>query len=292
VHRRAQRPRDVEEQHDPLAVGVVPSLVFVGVVEHQRLPLAPVPGLVADADPASLARFGDDQCQVVAQDAAVRAIVRRQTLAGSEDREEACDDAGDRTQDGCRGRAAQAVRVVPDVVANEPEGLPLVVVGQVDLVRSDVLEVGQRVPDVQYAFGLWPHGGVVLLEQGRPRELARGEERLGPNFAEPAEGAVGGVRDAAAVLHDPLRPGEHAGLRRDSHRAPPVFAPAPICSACSGGKGSALLSCGAVNVLSRVELTTTLMLDSAIAAAAISGDSKTPVKGYSTPAATGIAAVL
>ncbi len=49
---------------------------------------------------------------------------------------------------------------------------------------------------------------------------------------------------------------------------------------------------GGVNRFSRAELSTTLMLDSAIAAAAIIGDSSAPVTGYSTPAASGIAAVL
>src|SRR5579875_3528605 len=50
VDRRPQRPDDVGEKDDPHALGVIPGLVVVAVVEEQALAFLPVGHLVVDPD--------------------------------------------------------------------------------------------------------------------------------------------------------------------------------------------------------------------------------------------------
>jgi len=131
-----------DEQHHPGLVRVVPDLVVEGVVEDHRLALFPVAVVVADTDPAGLRILGDDQAKVIAEHAPCRAHGGR-----------GCALRGERIEiiavfmPGI-SRISWAVRghistpsLALEAVAVEEERLPAVVVGDLDLVLGDVLEV-------------------------------------------------------------------------------------------------------------------------------------------------------
>jgi len=84
------------ESYDPVGVALVPGLVLVGVVEQQGSSLFPVPDLSADPDPRRCGRFRDHERQVMAQHSAVGAVMRGQSFARTEDREEGCGQTWDR----------------------------------------------------------------------------------------------------------------------------------------------------------------------------------------------------
>src|ERR1043165_2631678 len=58
VPRLPERAREIHEQHDAVAIRVVPNLVIECVVESERLAFRPFAEPVADADAHFLARFG------------------------------------------------------------------------------------------------------------------------------------------------------------------------------------------------------------------------------------------
>src|SRR5579859_1979968 len=75
MKREFERPREINKQHDAIAVGVVPNLVVESIVEDQAFAPGPVPELVADADAALLARLRHEQPQVKSQHPVVSAAM-------------------------------------------------------------------------------------------------------------------------------------------------------------------------------------------------------------------------
>ena len=75
------------EEDDAHAVGVVPGLVVVGVVENQTSALLPVAHLLGDANAAGLHRFGHDKREMVAQHALEGAAMGGNALLRRQDRE-------------------------------------------------------------------------------------------------------------------------------------------------------------------------------------------------------------
>lgn len=53
---------DVHDEDEAVGVGVLPHLMFKGVVEDEDFTFLPLPGLGGAADPAAL--LGDDEAQV------------------------------------------------------------------------------------------------------------------------------------------------------------------------------------------------------------------------------------
>ena len=127
LRRREMRIPHVDDQHDARPRAAVPGLVLVGVVEHDRLALAPGARLAADHQRAVL---GNDERQVAdgprVGDAAVREDVRargqhrehhlRGVAANAHERQ--------RLERRRRARAERVVCVAPFAVAPEVEPVP------------------------------------------------------------------------------------------------------------------------------------------------------------------------
>src|SRR3546814_6130054 len=74
-------------QDHPLLVRLVPDLVFVGVVDHEDLARLPISNLVADPNAALFPLAGHDKAEMGAEDALRHAGVRRDVVAGRQDRD-------------------------------------------------------------------------------------------------------------------------------------------------------------------------------------------------------------
>src|SRR3546814_15725525 len=68
-------------------VRLVPDLVFVGVVDHEDLARLPISNLVADPNAALFPLAGHDKAEMGAEDALRHAGVRRDVVAGRQDRD-------------------------------------------------------------------------------------------------------------------------------------------------------------------------------------------------------------
>jgi hypothetical protein len=196
--------------------------VLVGVVEDHRAPFGPVTRLRVDADPALLGRFGDQQAEVVAHHALVRAAMRREVLPRREDREERGLHSGDLPTELRRLRAARDVRLRGEPVAVEEERLPAVVGRHRRLVDRDVLEVRQVRLVLEHGVELGPDLLPARLESRRPDELIDLEEWLVADQRRAPEPALerlqGSLAERDRELNDAISEpghGRHATERKD-----------------------------------------------------------------------------
>src|SRR5690242_20386228 len=85
IGRETQRLHEIDEQHHPRLVGMVPGLVLIGIVENNDLALAPMADLVLHPDRDLVARLGHDEAEMQSEHTIVGTAVRRQVLARLED---------------------------------------------------------------------------------------------------------------------------------------------------------------------------------------------------------------
>ena len=134
------------------------------------------------------ASCGHDQPEVVAQHALVGAAVVEDVLARGEDREHRRRHPRDLPHQRGRPRAHLDAELGLEAVAVEEERLPAVVVGDLDLVLGDVLEVGQRLTVLEHALELLADRLPVGLDSRDPGEAVDREEgRLAHQRALPDE---------------------------------------------------------------------------------------------------------
>ncbi len=97
-------------------------------------------------------------------------------LAGGEDREHRRRHAGDLAHEGGRARAHLDAELGFEAVAVEEERLPAVVVGDLDLVLGDVLEVRELLALLEQPLGLLADDLPVALDVRHPVEALEREE--------------------------------------------------------------------------------------------------------------------
>jgi hypothetical protein len=90
----SKRTFKLDHQDYPVLLGVIPDFVFVCVVEDSEFAQFPGELLGADADLARFPVVGDDEAQMIVDDALGYATMRDDTAIWGKDREECCDDAG------------------------------------------------------------------------------------------------------------------------------------------------------------------------------------------------------
>ena len=169
----AERLGEVDEEDDPHFVAVVPGLVLIGIVEDQRPALLPVADAVGDADADLVGMVRHDQPEVETKHAVVGAAVRRQVLAGLEDREQGRGEARDLLQD-APGLGAGADRLFRfDAVGADQERLPIAVGADRTDIRGDLVEAGELVLARQQPVELGPDQSATRSRLRRPRERRR-----------------------------------------------------------------------------------------------------------------------
>ncbi len=135
----------VEEENRPDAVGVVPGVMGIGVVEEDAFAFFPVAQVTADSQGTVGGRFGDAQGQVHPYHTLVGASVDGDLLVGHENGEEGGVEAGDALNQAGGFGALFAVAIGSHAVSVEEVGLPAIVIGDIILVAGDVLEVGELI---------------------------------------------------------------------------------------------------------------------------------------------------
>ena len=79
--RRGQRPNNVHEKDYSDRIGVIPNFMRKRVIEEHAFSLFPMGGRVTDPNPTGLLFLGNDQSEVISNNAFVRASVFRNVLA-------------------------------------------------------------------------------------------------------------------------------------------------------------------------------------------------------------------
>ncbi len=176
----------VQEEHRPQLIALICHLVLVGVVEEEARPLLPMADLRPHANPAGGGRLRDDQPEVIAQQALVGAAVRRDALAGGEDREHRGQHPRHALDQGRGLRAERSAELRAVAVAVEEERLPAVIIGQRALVGGDLLEARQLLASAQQPLELGAHQRSATLKLSDPAEAGGLEEgRLAAERAAP-----------------------------------------------------------------------------------------------------------
>ena len=146
------------------------------VVEDQAAAVTPVLGAAADADTSRGLVGRGAQREVIAQHSLPWSAVRRDVLVREQHGEHRRGHAGDRFDDLSGARALQAVGVDAGAVRVEEEDLPAVVLGEVALLRLDVLEVGELIDAGEQTVEFIPDLVRAGFDVGDPRELICVEE--------------------------------------------------------------------------------------------------------------------
>ena len=127
--RQLQRPFDIDKQHGPILIGLVPDLVIVGVVEHHAFAFLPVAALIIHPNPALLGLLRHQKGQMAADQRLGHAAMGQDVITRRQDGEPSVLQAGDSGQNPGGFGTQPAVAFGPVAEAIDDEGLPIVAFG-------------------------------------------------------------------------------------------------------------------------------------------------------------------
>jgi hypothetical protein len=80
-NRRWERPNNIHEKDYPDRICIIPNFVRKSVVEEQAFPLFPMSDRVANPNPAGLLFFGNNQSEMISNDAFIGTGMFRNVFA-------------------------------------------------------------------------------------------------------------------------------------------------------------------------------------------------------------------
>src|SRR5689334_2473627 len=179
--RRRQGPNNVHEKHDSDRIRVIPNFVRERVIEEHALSLLPMRDRIPHSNPARFLIFGNNQSEMITNNAFVRPSVFWNVLAPGEDREKCGLRPGNPVQQ--RGRLRTAAKIVfgTQSVSEEEKRLPFVVGRDVLLIGRNVLKVREIFAALHDLIELFPDVLPVRLDLARPWKIFGAKEFMVSN---------------------------------------------------------------------------------------------------------------
>jgi len=179
--RRRQRPNNVHEKDYSDRIRVIPNFMRKSVIEEHAFALFPMSDRVTNPNPAGFLFFGNNQSEVISNNAFVGASVFRNVLAAGEDGKEGRLCARNSIQQSRRLRTPAKIVFGPQSISEKEERLPFVVVRDVLLIGRDILKVRKIFAVLHDLIELFPDIPPVLFDLARPWKVFGAKEFMVAN---------------------------------------------------------------------------------------------------------------